>query len=214
MAFFLFLAYMLGTLGQSILRTGNYDYRLETGDVSSGSAGRDVQREDVHATGDWAREQGLGFEAVAVTLVFWSFIILWGMAGPLALGARWTPLHSLLTVVSLAGCGAAVFWFFPPWRLGRSMSANAFYLVLGAFLYLATFRNRDLVKARSLKIFPALVGSAVILGMFSSGYLIGIVTGIMICVLLAAHVLLLIPRMRAELWTPQSCGRNASRALF
>jgi len=82
------------------------------------------------------------------------------------------------------------------------MSANAFYLVLGAFLYLATLRNRDLVKARSLKIFPALIGSAVIVGAFSAGYLVGIVTGIFICILLAAHVLMLIPKMRAELWTP------------
>lgn len=199
-AFLLFVAYGLGTMGQSILKTGNYDYRLETGgDVSSG---RDVKREDVHATGDWAREQGLGFEAAAATLVFWSFITLWGMAGPLALCAPWTPLHSLLTVISLAGCGDAIFWFFPPWRLGWSMSANAFYLVLGVFVYLGMLRNRDLVKARSLKIFPALVGSAVIIGCVSSGYLVGIVTGIMICILLAAHVLLLIPKMRAELWTP------------
>ncbi len=141
-----------------------------------------------------------------MTLIFWSFIVLWGMAGPLALGARWTPLHSMLTVVSLGCCGVAIFRFFPPWRIGWSMSANAFYIVVAVFLYLATLRNRDLVKARSQKIFPALIASAVILGTFSSGYLVGIVTGIFICVLLAAHVLMLIPRMRAELWTPGEKG--------
>src|SRR5947208_3066717 len=83
MAFLLFVAYGTGTLGQSILKTENYDYHLETGDVSTV---HNVRHEEVHASGDWAREQGLGFEAVAVTLVFWSFIVLWGMAGPLALG--------------------------------------------------------------------------------------------------------------------------------
>ena len=198
-AFLLFLAYMLGTMGQKILKTGSYDYRLDSGDVSSVN---NVRHEEVHATDAWALEQGRGFVAVAVPLVFWSFIILWGMAGPLALGSRWTPLHSLLTVLSLTGWGTALFWFFPPWRIGRTMSANAFYLVSAVFLYLATLRNRDLVKARSMKIFPALIGSAVIIGPFFSGYLVGVVVGIFSWLLLTAHVLMLIPRMRAELWTP------------
>ena len=114
-AFLLFLAYMLGTMGQQILKTGSYDYRLDSGDVSSVN---NVRHEEVHATDAWALEQGRGFVAMAATLVFWSFIMLWGMAGPLALGSRWTPFHSLLTVVSLGGWGTALFWFFPPWRIG------------------------------------------------------------------------------------------------
>jgi hypothetical protein len=206
LALLLFFAYMLGTLGQTILQTGNYDYRLESGDLSSVS---NVNHQEVHATGDWAREQGLGFVMVAAALVLWSFILLWSMAGPFALGARWTLLHSLLTVISLGCWGTAFFWFFPPWRIGRSMSTNAFYLVAAVFLYLATLRNRDLVKARSRKIFPALIGSAVILAIFSSGYLVGIVVGILFWLLLTTHVLLLIPRMRAELWTPGEKGRSA-----
>jgi hypothetical protein len=197
-------------MGQKILKTGNYDYRLDTGgDLSSGNAGRNVTREEVHASGDLAREQGRGFVAAAVTLVFWSFIILWGMAGPLALGTRWTLLHSLLTVISLVCCGTAIFWFFPPWRIGRSMSTNAFYLVAAVFLYLATLRNRDLVRARSKIIFPALIMSAVILASFSSGYLVGTILGILCCLLLVSHILMLIPRMRAELWTPGKMGRPA-----
>jgi hypothetical protein len=210
MALLLFLAYMVGTLGQSILKTGNYDYQLDTGDVSGGSAGRNVRVEEVHATGGWAREQGLGFETAAVTLVFWSFIVLWSMAGPLALGARWTPLHSLLTFISLGCCCVAIYWFFSPWRIGRSMSATAFYIVLAVFLYLATLGNKDLVKARSQKIFPALIASAVILGVFLSGYAVGIIIGIFVCILLSAHVLMLIPRMRAELWTPGEKGSPSS----
>ena len=203
-AFLLFWAYMLGTMGQKILKTGSYDYRLDSGDVSSVS---NVRHEEVHATDAWALEQGRGFVTAAAGLVFWSFILLWSMAGPLALGSRWTPLHSLLTVISLGCWGTAIFWFFPPWRIGWSMSANAFYLVLGVFLYLATLKNRDLVRARSLKIFPAVIASAVIVGAFLPGYLVGIVVGILFCFLLATHILMLIPKMRAELWTPGEKGQ-------
>ncbi len=87
------------------------------------------------------------------------------------------------------------------------MSCNAFYLVTGAFLYLATLRDREKVRARSQSIFPALIGSAVLLGSFSSGYFIGILAGIFIGLLLAIHILLLIPKMRAELWTPGEAGK-------
>ena len=164
--------------------------------------GSGASRQEVHATDDWALEQGVGFVATAVTLSFWSAIILWGAAGPLAIRARWGPVHTLLTVLSLACCATAVFAFYPPWRLGWSMSCNAFYLVFGSFLYLATLRDRVKVRARSQKLFPALIASSVLIGSFSPGYLVGIVTGILIGVLLTAHVLLLVPKMRAELWTP------------
>ena len=203
-AFLLFVAYMMGTMGQKILKTGKYDYNLDSGDVSSVI---NVRHEEVHTTGEWAREQGRGFVVVAVVLVFWSFIILWGMAGPLSLGSRWTLLHSLLTVLSLGCWGTAIFWFFPPWRIGWTASTNAFYLVVAVFLYLATLRNRDLIQARSKKIFPAVIGSAVIIGAFMPGYAVGIIVGILLCLLLVTHILMLIPRMRAELWTPGEKGK-------
>ena len=198
------VGYALWRLGHNIIKTGVYDYTLETssGDGSSMSNEANVKREHVHETGSWAKEQGTGFEVVGVTLAFWAAIILWGMAGPLALKSAWSPLHSLLTLISLAGCGTAVFFFFPPWRLGWTMSGNASYMGMAAFLYLATIRDRDKVKKRSQKLFPALIGSAVVIGMFSSGYGIGIIAGIFIGILLATHILLLIPKMRAELWTP------------
>ncbi len=78
------------------------------------------------------------------------------------------------------------------------------------FLYLATLNDRDKVRARSQKVFPALIGSAVLIGSFSSGYSVEIIAGIFISILLAAHFLLLIPRMRAELWTP---GESTSKTV-
>lgn len=195
-------AYATWSTGRGILKTGVYDYVLEaSGDHSSVDASG-VRREEVHATGDWAREQGVGFVAAAVTLTFWGAIVLWGAAGPLAIRAEWGFVHTILTVLSLGCCATAVFAFYPPWRLGRSLSCDAFYLVLAAFLYLATLRDRVKVLARSQKIFPGLIVSAVLIGAFSTGYLVGIVTGILAGFLLTTHVLLLVPRMRAELWTP------------
>ncbi len=138
---------------------------------------------------------------VAVTLCFWAFLILWSMAGPLALRAEWDWLHTLINLISLACCGTAIVAFFPPWRIGWSMSCNAFHLVVGSFLYLATLRDKVKVRARSQKIFPALIASAVLIGSFSSGYLVGIIAGIFIGMLLATHILMLIPSLRAELWT-------------
>ena len=46
-----------------------------------------------------------------------------------------------------------------------------------------------------------------IVGPFFSGYLVGIVVGILFCLLLVTHILMLIPKMRAELWTPGEKGR-------
>lgn len=198
------LAYALGSMGRHILKTGEYDYVLETSDGTGGLSRRDadVKREEVHATGAWAREQGIGFVATAVTLAFWSVIILWGMAGPFALRAQWSPVHTVLTALSLACCLTAVVAFFPPWRIGWSMACNAFYIVMGAIVYIAALRDREKIQARSRKIFPGLICSAVVLGTFFSGYLIGIIAGILIGILLATHVLLLVPKLRAEFWNP------------
>ena len=205
-ALLLGFAFATGSMGRHILTTGEYDYVLEVsdGDGSQTHARREsrISREEVHATGEWAREQGVGFVAASVTITYRAVIVLWGMAGPLALRAEWGHVHTLLTALSLAGCVTAVVAFYPPWRLGWSMSCNAFYLVIAAFLYLATVRDRDLVRERSRKIFPTLIASAVLLGSFSSGYLVGIIAGIFIGLLLATHVLMLVPKMRKELWTP------------
>ncbi len=199
-------AYLMGTMGRDILKTGKYNYTLETSSGGSRSTSSDrnlIRREEVHATGSWAREQAFGFLATAATLTFWAFLILWSMAGPLSLRVAWSPVHSILTAISLAGCGTTVFHFFPPWRIGWSMSCNAFYFVVAAFLYLAVLNDRDKVRSQSQKVFPALIASAVLIGTFFSGYLIGIIAGIFIGLLLATHILLLIPKMRAELWIPE-----------
>src|SRR4051812_19582479 len=62
------MAYLLGSMGRQILTTGRYDYNLDTGaDLSSSVRDSNVRHEEVHATGDWAREQGRGFVAAAAT---------------------------------------------------------------------------------------------------------------------------------------------------
>lgn len=194
--------YALWDMGRHILRTGEYNYTLETSDGERSST-RHVTRETVHATGDWAREQAAGFMAAGVTLAYWGALVLLGPVGPFTNPLVWSPLRTAMLAVSLGGCLASVVAFLPPWRIGRSMSCNAFYLVLAACLYLATIRDRARLKERSLKVFPALIGSAVLVGSFSSGYMIGIILGIFICLMLAFHVLLLIPGARAELMKPE-----------
>lgn len=189
-------------LGRSIIRTGEYNYVL---DSSSGDGrvtprrDRRVTRETVHATGDWAREQAIGFMAAGATLAYWGSLVLLGSVGPRTNPPVWKPLHTLALAVSLAGCVVAVLAFFPPWRIGTSMSCNAFYLVLAASAYLATIRDRARLKDQSRKVFPALIASAAVVGSFSSGYAVGIIAGIFICLLLAFQIVMLIPRARAEL---------------
>ncbi|WP_156512791.1 hypothetical protein [Planctomyces sp. SH-PL62] len=188
--------------GRSIIRTGEYSYVLETSNGSRGAPARrqsNFIREEVHATGDWAREQAFGFMAAGLTVAYWGCLIVLGSIGPFTNPLVWSPLRTAMTALSFAGCTASVLAFFPPWRIGSSMSANAFYLVLAASAYLATIRDPRHLKAQSQKVFPALIASAAIVGSFSSGYGVGIITGIFICLLLAFHVVMLIPKVRAEL---------------
>jgi hypothetical protein len=202
----LFVAFGLWSLGHEIRTTGRYDYALEvsSGNGDRGSSGRatNVSREVVHAEGAWAMEQGFGFETAALTLVYWSLLIAWGMAGPLRLRAEWSPINSVVTAVSLVLCSTALLAFFPPWRLGWSMSCNAFYIVASSCLYLAMLRDRDKIRAQSQKVFPALICSAIIVAQLFSGYLVGIITGILSNLVLGVHFILLIPKLRAEFWTP------------
>lgn len=189
-------------MGRSIIRTGEYNYILET----SGGDGRRaprrdarVVRETVRATGDWAREQAIGFMAAGATLAYWGSLVLLGSVGPFPNPLVWSPLRTAMLVLSLTGCVVAVVAFFPPWRIGPSMSCNAFYLVLAASVYLATIRDPAKLKAQSQKVFPALIMSAALVGSFSSGYAVGIIAGIFICLLLAFQVVMLVPKVRAEL---------------
>lgn len=197
-ALFLGVGYGLWNMGRHIIRTGEYDYTLETSDGERG-AKRRATREVVHATGAWAQEQAVGFMAAGVTLAYWGALVLLGPIGPFTSPLVWSPLRSAMMAVSLGGCLVSVIAFLPPWRIGRSMSCNAFYIVLAACIYLATIRDRARLKERSLKVFPALIGTAVLVGSFSSGYVVGIISGIFICLLLAFHILMLIPRARVEL---------------
>lgn len=194
--------YALWDMGRHILRTGEYNYTLETSNGERG-AHRRVTRETVHATGDWAREQAAGFQAAGATLAYWGVLMLLGSSGPFTNPLVWTPSRLAMLAVSLAGCLAAVIAFFPPWRIGRSMSSNAFYIVIACCLYLGTIRDRSRLKAHSLKVFPALICSAVVIGDFSSGYAVGIILGIFAALVLAFHILMLIPAARAELMKPE-----------
>lgn len=206
------VGYAMWGLGRSIIRTGEYSYVLETsyGDVrSSTRRGSNVVREEVHAGGDWAREQAFGFMAAGVTLAYWGSLVLLGSIGPFTNPLVWNPLHTAMMAVSLAGCTASVLAFFPPWRVGSSMSANAFYIVLAASLYVATIRDLWRLRVQSQRVFPALIASAAVVGGFSSGYAVGIISGIFICLILAFHVLMLIPRARAELLRDANQSRRA-----
>ncbi|MDR3618068.1 MAG: hypothetical protein P4L85_01870 [Paludisphaera borealis] len=206
--------YGLWRMGRNIIRTGEYNYVLE-------SAGRDGRgeprrnspftRETVHATGDWAREQAFGFMAAGATLAYWGSLVLLSSVGPFTNPLVWNPRHTAMLAVSLIGCIVAVVAFFPPWRIGTSMSCNAFYLVLAASIYLATIRDRAKLKEHSQKIFPALIMSAALVGSFSSGYAVGIIAGIFLCLLLAFQVAMLIPKVRAELMEqPGRLGKSTA----
>lgn len=197
--------YGLWRYGETIVRTGVHDYTIQTsdGDEHNTSNRRNVKTDHVHETGDRAREEGRGFQAAGVTLGFWGLIMVWGMLGPLAPKSDWSPLHSLITLISLGGWLAIVGCFFPPWRITTSLSCVAFYIVMAAFLYLASIRDEVKVKKQSQKVFPALGASAVIIGSFSWGYGVGIIAGIFIGLILAVHIALLIPKVRAQFMKPE-----------
>lgn len=199
--------YGLWGVGRTIIRTGVYAYVLESSDgVEERSSRREsrITRERVHATGSWAKEQAVGFMVVGVTLAYWGILVLLGSLGPFTNPLVWNPLLTAMMAGSLGCCLTAVVAFFPPWRIGASMSCNAFYIVATACIYLATIRDRNRLKEQSSKVFPALIVSAVLVGNFSSGYAVGIILGIFVCLLLAVHILMLLSKARAELMRPNS----------
>jgi len=191
---FLAVAGLLVTTGMRAIRTESYRFTGQsdgTGDSSGGT--EDLEGVD-------AVEHGIGLTATGVMLILWSAALLWSICGPLAVVPEWSRAHSVLTFLSLASLITAMIGFFPPWQIGQWGSSNGMYLTLAVYAYLGTVRDRSKLKELGQQVFPALIVTGIFVGMFWAGFMAGVLVGIFVGFGLVLHILLLIPKARAEIW--------------
>lgn len=200
-AFCCLFAVPLTGLGRSILRTGRYDFTVESYSGRHSSSDfdrRNVRREEFHATGDWAREQGIGILAGGMTFAYWALLFLFGPTRTFSTTGPWNWLASLLVGISFLLSLTSLVYLFPPWRIGPAMSSNAFYIALTTLTVVAALGLGETNKDLAGKIFGGLCLVAVFMSYVWSGYFAGTLGGIFGGLLLGTHVVLLVPRLRKQ----------------
>jgi hypothetical protein len=196
----LFAVPLIG-LGRSILVTGHYDFTVESSGGSEPDSSfdrRNVRREEYHETGDWAREQGIGILTGGITFGYWALLFLFGPTKTFSTTGSWSWLGTLLVGISFLLSLASLVFLFPPWRIGAAMSSNAFYIALTTLTVVACLGLGKTNKDLAGKVFGGLCLVAIVMSNIWSGYLGGTVGGIFGGVLLASHVVLLVPKLRNQ----------------
>ncbi|MFO1023453.1 MAG: hypothetical protein U0903_22580 [Planctomycetales bacterium] len=188
--------------GNKVFQAGEFHYSLDSysGDRIRAERRGEIRTEKVVLTGSDAKWHGIGTMAAGGTLVFWGLVVFWNCLGPLAMEKDWTPMHALVTLISLAGCVTMVIGFFPPWHIPQWPSCDALYVVLLAFCFIGTIRDEKKVKKMVGVILPPLFMAGILLSNVWIGITGGLVAGVFIGLLLAVHIVLLIPQARAQFW--------------
>jgi hypothetical protein len=196
------LAVVLAYNGRKAIRDRHFDNRWTT-TTSTILNERDyisrTEEGEEQLNGAQAIRFGIGLLAAAVMLAEWSV----GLASTIVRGTKpsdmrkWTSLHAIATIVSLACLLTAVVLLLPPERIGRRPFTTVFYGTIGvisAVVITALLSNRPRFAAF---VFPALALAAVFVPLLTGG----IIFGFFAWLALATHMMLVIPAFRQRAMT-------------
>ncbi len=139
---------------------------------------------------------GVGVSAFGVMLAIWSLPIFWTAAKPhragqISSGAGRGLTSTALIIMSLACLIAGTIALFPPWHVGIRAAPTALYgewLLAGVLFGIPSTRKRALRWA-----LPTVVLAAIVTSPFSTGGALGIVMGLLLGVVVAVHIVALLP---------------------
>jgi hypothetical protein len=192
------LAILLAYNGRKAIRDRHFDNRwtTTTGTGVNSQYMYEIEHGEELLEGEQAVRFGVGMLAAAAMLAEWSFglalvIVRRGKASD---KPKWTVAHSVATVVSLVCVLTALAGLLPPEHFHGQPFTIAFYgtiVVLSVAVVAATACKRPRVAAL---IFPALAIAAVSIAPLAGG----IIFGFFAWLVLATHVLLLVPSLREQ----------------
>jgi hypothetical protein len=191
------LAVLLGYNGRKAVRERHFvnGWTVITSNlVDDRVVDRRVEKGEERLEGGQAVRFGVGMLAASLMLAGWSV----GLAGTIVRGttpenrSRWTALHTLATLLSFACLLTAMVCLLPPECFGRRRFITVFYGVIGlitVFVPAALALKQPRVAAFT---FPALAVGAVFLPLFTGGILFGLFAWLV----LATHLMLVVPALR------------------